>query len=179
VGVEGGPLASGSSGPRGQQLPWGTRCHRAYHERVWSIRPKFKLRHYRKRTSDLRVLMSTRPSALRPCWDRKKPRPRWAGLLSIMPVSRKPSFGKPFTSNGFGNWFRDQCNAAGLPQCSAHGLRKAAARRLAEAGCTAHEIASITGHASLKQVAHYTRAADQERLASAAMEKMKTRTSSG
>jgi integrase len=60
-------------------------------------------------------------------------------------------FGKPFTSNGFGNWFRDQCNAAGLPRCSAHGLRKAAARWLAEAGCTAHEIASITGHASLKQ----------------------------
>jgi len=88
-------------------------------------------------------------------------------------------FGKPFTSNGFGNWFRDQCNAAGLPQCSAHGLRKAAARRLAEAGCTAHEIASITGHASLKQVAHYTKAADQGRLASAAMEKVKTRTSSG
>lgn len=88
-------------------------------------------------------------------------------------------FGKPFTSNGFGNWFRDQCNAAGLPQCSAHGLRKAAARRLAEAGCTAHEIASITGHASLKQVAHYTRAVDQGRLASAAMEKVKTRTSSG
>src|SRR6516225_3551300 len=86
-------------------------------------------------------------------------------------------FGKPFTSNGFGNWFRNQCNAAGLPQCSAHGLRKAAARRLAEAGCTAHEIASITGHASLKQVAHYTRAADQGRLASAAMEKVKSRTS--
>ena len=84
--------------------------------------------------------------------------------------------GKPFTSNGFGNWFRNQCNA---PQCSAHGLRKAAARRLAEAGCTAHEIASITGHASLKQIAHYTRAADQGRLASAAMEKVKTRTSSG
>jgi integrase len=88
-------------------------------------------------------------------------------------------FGKPFTSNGFGNWFRDQCNAAGLPQCSAHGLRKAAARRLAEAGCTAHEIASITGHASLKQIAHYTKAADQGRLANAAMEKVKTRTSSG
>lgn len=88
-------------------------------------------------------------------------------------------FGKPFTSNGFGNWFRDQCNTAELPQCSAHGLRKAAARWLAEAGCTAHEIASITGHASLKQVAHYTKAADQGRLASAAMEKVKTRTSSG
>jgi integrase len=88
-------------------------------------------------------------------------------------------FGKPFTSNGFGNWFRDQCNAAGLPQCSAHGLRKAAARLLAEAGCTAHEIAAITGHASLKQVAHYTKSVDQGRLASAAIEKVKTRTPSG
>ena len=43
-------------------------------------------------------------------------------------------------------------------------------RRLAEApGCTAHEIASITGHASLEPIAH-TKAADQGRLASAAME---------
>jgi hypothetical protein len=40
-------------------------------------------------------------------------------------------FGKPFSSAGFGNWFREQCNAAGLKQCSAHGLRKAACRRLA------------------------------------------------
>jgi integrase len=88
-------------------------------------------------------------------------------------------FRKPLTSNGFGNWFRDQCNGAGLPQCSAHGLRKAAARWLAEAGRTAHEIASITGHASLEHVAHHTKAADQGRLANAAMQKVKTRTSSG
>ena len=88
-------------------------------------------------------------------------------------------FGRPFTSAGFGNWFRDQCDAAGLPQCSAHGLRKAAARRLAEAGCTAHEIASITGHASLKEIARYTRGADQRRLAQRAMDKIKRRTTSG
>jgi integrase len=42
--------------------------------------------------------------------------------------------GKPFTAPGFGNWFREVCDRARLPQCSAHGLRKAAARRLAEAG---------------------------------------------
>src|SRR5215470_10147151 len=28
--------------------------------------------------------------------------------------------GAPFTVAGFGNWFRDRCNEAGLPQCSAH-----------------------------------------------------------
>jgi hypothetical protein len=32
--------------------------------------------------------------------------------------------GKPFSAAGFGNWFRDRCNEAGLPHCSAHGLRK-------------------------------------------------------
>jgi integrase len=84
-------------------------------------------------------------------------------------------FGKPFTSAGFGNWFRDQCNAAGLGHCSAHGLRKAAARRLAEAGCTTHEIAAITGHASLREIQRYTKAADQTRLAVAAMDKVRTR----
>ena len=57
--------------------------------------------------------------------------------------------------------------------CSAHGLRKAAARRLAEAGCTMHEIAAITGHASLSEVQRYTKAADQKRLALSAMEKAK------
>jgi integrase len=85
-------------------------------------------------------------------------------------------FGKPFTAAGFGNWFREQCNEAGLRHCSAHGLRKAAARLLAEAGCTEHEIASITGHASLREIARYTKAADQVRLAVSAMHKTETPT---
>jgi integrase len=74
-------------------------------------------------------------------------------------------YGKPFTSNGFGNWFRRQCDAAGLPQCSAHGLRKAAASGLAEKGCSTHEIMSITGHDSLQEVQRYTKAAEQKQLA--------------
>ena len=86
-------------------------------------------------------------------------------------------FGSPFGSSAFSHWFRDRCNEAGLPHCSAHGLRKAAARRLAEAGCTAHEIGAITGHASLSELVRYTRAADQRRLAEAAM--AKTGTSGG
>ncbi len=81
--------------------------------------------------------------------------------------------GKPFSPAGFGNYFRDCCNEAGLSHCSAHGLRKAAARRLAEAGCTMHEIAAITGHASLSEVQRYTKAADQKRLALSAMQKAK------
>jgi len=76
------------------------------------------------------------------------------------------AFGKPFVAAGFTNWFREACNAAGLPKgTSAHGLRKAAARRLAEAGCSANVIASITGHKSLTEIERYTKAADQARMA--------------
>jgi integrase len=79
--------------------------------------------------------------------------------------------GKPFTAKGFGNWFRDRCNEAGLPQCSSHGLRKLAATRLAEAGCSDREIMAITGHKSVSQVTGYVRAAEQSRLAEQAMAK--------
>ena len=65
--------------------------------------------------------------------------------------------GKPYGGNHFSESFREWCDAAGLPKhCSAHGLRKAACRRLAEAGCSANEIAAISGHASLNEVARYT-----------------------
>jgi len=56
-----------------------------------------------------------------------------------------------------------------LPQCSAHGLRKLAATRLANAGCSTDHIKAITGHKSMSEVARYTRAADQARLARQAM----------
>ena len=87
-------------------------------------------------------------------------------------------FNKPFTAAGFGNWFRYRCDAAGLPHCTFHGLRKAAARRLAEYGCTPHEIAAITGHATLKEIERYTKAASRKRLAASAMAKVKLRTGS-
>ena len=61
-------------------------------------------------------------------------------------------------------------NEAGLPaRCKVHGLRKAACRRLAEAGCRTNEIAAISGHVTLKEVARYTRAVDQEKMARNAM----------
>lgn len=80
--------------------------------------------------------------------------------------------GKPFSAAGFGNWFREVCDAAGLKGLSAHGLRKAASRRLAEAGCTDREIMAITGHETEKEVTRYTRAADRERMARAAADKL-------
>jgi len=88
--------------------------------------------------------------------------------------------GKGYSANPFSEQFRAWCDAAGLPQhCVFHGLRKAAARRLAEAGCTAHEIAALTGHASLREIERYTRAADQASMARAAMAKTATREQNG
>src|SRR5262245_342989 len=84
------------------------------------------------------------------------------------------TIGGPFAATTFTHWFRRECDKAGLPHCSAHGLRKAAARRLAEAGCTVHEIGAITSHASLAELVRYTKAADQRRLAEAAMAKTRT-----
>jgi integrase len=102
--------------------------------------------------------------------------PVLAALQSI--IDATPSHGltflltdysQPFTANGFGNKFRAWCNEAGLPHCSAHGLRKAGAVRAAENGASAHQLCSVFGWLSLKQAEHYTRAAEQKRLARDAM----------
>lgn len=60
------------------------------------------------------------------------------------------------------------------PGLNMHGLRKRAATRLAEAGCSVHEIAAITGHKTIAMVQHYTKAVDQERMAGAAILRLKT-----
>jgi len=68
------------------------------------------------------------------------------------------------------NEFRDWVKEAGLPLgLSSHGLRKGVCRRLAEAGCSANQIMAISGHRNLKEVATYTQAADNQKLAKSAM----------
>jgi len=84
-------------------------------------------------------------------------------------------YGRPFTAAGFTRWFVERAQWAGLQGRSPHGLRKAAGRRLAEAGCSAKQIAAVLGHASLTEVERYTRDADQERLADAAIEALEAR----
>lgn len=102
--------------------------------------------------------------------------PALAASLATVPSSQLTFLvtqaGLAFSPAGLGNWFGEACRDAGLSNCSAHGLRKAAARRLAEAGCSAHEIMSITGHRTLKEVERYTRAAAQAQLAEAALAKI-------
>jgi integrase len=81
--------------------------------------------------------------------------------------------GSAFDSNSLSMWFAAAIDQAGLTaECKMHGLRKTAAKTLAEVGCTAHEIMAVTGHKSLKEVQRYTKAADQKRLAAAAIRRL-------
>lgn len=90
--------------------------------------------------------------------------------IAAMPANDTEHFlltewGKPFSKAGFGNWFRLQCDAAGLPQCTAHGLRKAAMRRMAELDMGNSSLKAVSGHTKDNEVALYTAAADQRQLA--------------
>lgn len=78
-------------------------------------------------------------------------------------------YGRSFAVAGFGNWFRDRCNEAGLTNCSAHGLRKAGATIAAENGATAHQLKAIFGWESISEAEHYTKRASQAKLAESAM----------
>jgi integrase len=78
-------------------------------------------------------------------------------------------YGKPFTAAGFGNWFRDRCDEAGLPRCSAHGLKKAGATLAAENGATASQLMAMFDWSTISQAEVYTKAADRKRMAGEAM----------
>jgi integrase len=74
-------------------------------------------------------------------------------------------YGKPFTANGFGGWFRKRCDEADLPHCTAHGLRKAGAALAAEDGATDRQLMALFDWTSEKQANVYTAAASRKRLA--------------
>ena len=97
-------------------------------------------------------------------------------VLDNTPLGQKTyletAFGKPFTAAGFGNWFRSQCDEAGLPQCTAHGLRKIGAVRAAENGATEHELMALFGWDNARMARIYTRKAAQKKLAVSAAAKM-------
>ena len=79
------------------------------------------------------------------------------------------SYGSPYTAEGFGNWFRKRCKAAGLPHCSPHGLRKAGSTRAAENGATVHQLMAMFGWTTIQQAEVYTRKATRKGLATAGM----------
>jgi integrase len=77
--------------------------------------------------------------------------------------------GNPFTPAGFGNWFRDRCDEAGLHHCTAHGLKKAGATIAAENGATTRQLMAMFDWDTERMAEVYTRAANQKRLAGDAM----------
>jgi enterobacteria phage integrase len=78
--------------------------------------------------------------------------------------------GRPMSALALSALVTRAVHAAGLPkECVPHGLRKSAMRRLAEHGSTSKEIASVSGHRSLKEIERYTEAADQAQLARSAV----------
>src|ERR1700730_8673845 len=74
-------------------------------------------------------------------------------------------YGKPFSENGIGNWVRDRCDEAGLPQCTAHGLKKAGATIAAENGATTRQLMAMFDWDTPAMAEVYTRSAEQKRLA--------------
>lgn len=97
-----------------------------------------------------------------------------ARAIAAMPPSDHLTFlvteyGRPFTAAGFGNWFRAQCDLAGLHNCSAHGLRKAFARIMVEAGLTHAQGKALTGHLTDSEFNRYSRGASQQALAASAL----------
>lgn len=93
----------------------------------------------------------------------------WKAERAGIHILHSPKTGA-WTAPHLSRAMKDGLEKIGLPaRLNVHGLRKAAARRLAEAGCSAHEIAAVTGHLSLSMVQHYTRSADQHRMAGAAI----------
>jgi integrase len=99
--------------------------------------------------------------------------PELAMELRSVPVDRllflTHSRGRPYTVESFGNWFKDQCRAAGLPHCSAHGLRKGQATRIADGGGGELEIMSFLAHATPKEGSTYVKKANRGRLADQAL----------
>lgn len=82
------------------------------------------------------------------------------------------SRGQAYKPETLGNWFRDQCNAAGLPHCAAHGLRKAAATRIVNHGGNQYEVMSFLAHATPKEGSVYVKKASRSHLADSALSRI-------
>ncbi len=102
--------------------------------------------------------------------------PMLAEALDTVPKTQmtflQTEYGKPFTPAGFGNWFRDRCDEAGLQGYSAHGLRKALQALGADAGLSDRELMAIAGHESSTETSRYTKKQDRDRLAASGMAKL-------
>jgi len=82
------------------------------------------------------------------------------------------SAGRPWSTQGHYKAMQRAFALAGIRDATYHGLRVTAATKLAELGAGAFEIAAITGHKTISMVQRYVRDADQQRQASAAVDRL-------
>lgn len=83
-----------------------------------------------------------------------------ATTLTILANSQ----GRPWVPDVLTDSLKRAVARLGLPRLNVHGLRSMFASALASQGASVHMIQAGTGHRTLGMVAHYTRAADQQRL---------------
>jgi Phage integrase family len=86
--------------------------------------------------------------------------------------------GRPMKKESVGNFFKDRCVAAGIPDKSGHGVRKAAATEAADNEATHAQLNSIFGWKGDQMASLYTESADRKRLAASAIVKL-SRTKKG
>lgn len=154
--------------------PVGTKARLALEIVLWTLQRRgnvvdFGPRHIQDGKIDFVALKGNKPMKLPAA-------PQLIAAIRAMPsVGLKTylvtQYGKPFSPDGFGNWFADRCKEAGVPG-RAHGLRKAAARRAAELEATNAMLKAIGGWEQDSEVTTYTKGADQARLAALAMNRL-------
>lgn len=81
-------------------------------------------------------------------------------------------YGKPFSKEGFGNWFRKRCDEAELFDLAAHGIRKFVATIGAESELTEQQLMTLLGHSSPRESSTYTRAANRRKIAASAADRL-------
>jgi integrase len=89
------------------------------------------------------------------------------------------SFDQPFTAAGFGGWFRERCDEAGLTHLAAHGLRKSAAVHHALNGASAFELMAWFGWRTIGEAQRYVEEANRIKLAENAGARLISRTEIG
>lgn len=90
-------------------------------------------------------------------------------LLARLEAHRDMTFivtrtGSPRSQKGISQWIAANARAAGLTGLTAHGLRASRAIELYLIGATSQKIGAWTGHLSLSEIEHYTRAASRRAL---------------
>jgi len=92
-------------------------------------------------------------------------------LLPLFPLDLVLLPGTPLPLHIFEPRYREMISEC-LDRSQHFGVLRGKEQELAEIGCTAHQIAAVTGHASLSEVQRYTKAADRKRMAREAMAKL-------